>query len=322
MNQIERPADTKMQDITSSLLSAANLSVERLPILKTMFEDVGDCFLDNIQVLSSPEVEVSLQGVQTLKLNQAPIHDNEQVVVLLEMSENKPAALVSLDRLSLFLLLEFMLGASGKEKPYLEAREFTVLEHLFAKTIADRLSKAFCQVFSKIADFNMTTASSIQGDQIDTVMDSQTPFVYATFDVDVFGRSGSVRVFVPQAILAPYKTEFVIVKSHDPGKADKPWVDHIKSQLEHTDMLCQASLDGGKVSLETISRLKIGQILELNIPADSPVRFSSNEKDLYWCDLGKSDGAFTLKIIGPIQEKKDFLDEAMEKRQLTMENQI
>lgn len=312
MNQTAQSESAKTVDVTSSLLSASELSVERLPMLQVLFEQVCEDFLQKLQTLSSAKIEISLQRVYTSTIEQAKISDGEHIIVQLEIAGDRPSAFFSTDRSALYILLECLLGASGKEKPYLDSREFTVLELLFTKTVATRAGMAFCQIFRDIVNLTTTASTAIPGNQIDTLSDTTDTFLTASIVIEAFERSGSINILIPQAILAPLKNRFVTVKNLEPLKADQPWIEHIKSQLEQTDMICRASLDGGQTTLGAISQLKVGQILELDIPSDRPVRFSSNEQDLYWCELGQSDGVFTLKVTEPISEKKSFLDEMLE----------
>ncbi len=312
----------KVSDATSGLLSSADLSVERLPMLQVLFEQLCDRFLDRLFQLSSAKVELSLQRVWTSSLSQLEINDDNHIAVQIEIEEGEAPALFSIDRGGLYLLLECMLGASGNERPYLETRDFTVLEFLFAKTIAARSGLAFCDAFDEITEFTTTVTTASKGSQVQTLLDPETSYLAARIVVDAFDRSGSIYILIPQAILIPLKNNIAVVNNHSMPASDHPWMEHIKSQFQNTDVTCQATLDGGTISLDAVSKLKVGQILKLDIPADNPVRFRSNEQDLFWCQLGQSEGVFTLKITDTICQQKNFLDEMLERQEQLQPSKI
>ena len=315
MNTLDSKTTSSEPDATTSLLSAGELSVDRLPMLQVLFEGVCETMVEKFSHLSGASLEIALERVWTGAFHEVDVNDDRHIVVQLNINDGSPYAYFVLDRPSLYLLLECMLGASGNERPYHEQHEFTATEFLFAKTIASQSSQAFCHVFSAFFDMSMTIKDAVKGTNIDILEIDDGTFLTANLALEVFDRSGSMNILIPQALMAPFKKQFISSNNHGAHvSSDLPWIEHIKTQLQQTDMECQASLDGGSITLGEVSQLKVGQILELGIPADSPVRLSSHDEDLFWCQLGQTDGNFTLKITEPASEKKDFLDVMLENR--------
>jgi len=315
MNSLDSKTTSSEPNATTSLLSAGELSVDRMPMLQALFEGVCEKMIEQFSQLSSAQLEIALERVWTGAFHDVDVNDDRHIVVQLDIDGRSTNAYFVLDRPSLYLLLECMLGASGNERPYLEQHEFTATEFLFAKTIANQASQAFCRVFSEFFDMSMSIRAAVKGTDIDSFDIDDGTFLTANIALEVFDRSGTMNILIPHAIMAPFKKQFISAKKQEAHiSTDQPWIEHIKSQLQHTDMECQASLDGGTITLGEVSQLKVGQILELGIPADSAVRLSSNDEDLFWCQLGQTDGAFTLKIKEPASEKKDFLDVMLENR--------
>jgi len=311
------PDIAKEPNATSRLLSGSELSVERMPMLQVMFEQVCENMVQQFANMSKASMEIALERVWTGDFHEVDVADEQHIIIQFETGDNKPHAYFVLDRPSLYLLLECMLGASGNERPYIEKRQFTAIELVFAKIIANQAGQAFCQVFGETTEMSMVVKTAVKGSEIELLAVSEGTFLTSNIALDVFDRSGTMHILIPQATLAPIKSRFVYRGDQDEGTSDLPWVEHIKSQLQHTAMECTATLDGGTITLGDVAQLKVGEILELDIPVDSPVRLSSNDEDLFWCELGQADGAFTLKIIEPAREKKDFLDVMLEGRNLS-----
>ena len=70
-------------------------------------------------------------------------------------------------------------------------------------------------------------------------------------------------------------------------------------------------LDERLAPLQEIADLKVGQILQLNATAASRVRVECNGEPLLWCQLGKSNGAYTLRVEEPIDRDQEFANDIL-----------
>jgi flagellar motor switch protein FliM len=70
-------------------------------------------------------------------------------------------------------------------------------------------------------------------------------------------------------------------------------------------------LDEQLIPLEDIANLRVGQTLQLRASAQSRVRVECNGEPLLWCQLGKSNGAYTLRVDGPIDRDEEFMNDIL-----------
>jgi flagellar motor switch protein FliM len=62
--------------------------------------------------------------------------------------------------------------------------------------------------------------------------------------------------------------------------------------------------------LGELSNLKVGQVIELQATARSPVTLACNDQPIFTCQLGQLDGSYTLQIEELIhEEEKDLFDD-------------
>ena len=92
----------------------------------------------------------------------------------------------------------------------------------------------------------------------------------------------------------------------DPG-----WAQHIRKEVTRTHVTLTAILDERPGLLAEVFDLKVGQIVELDATPQSRVRVESNGERLMWCDFGKSNGVYTLRVDSFVDREQEFMDEIL-----------
>ena len=68
------------------------------------------------------------------------------------------------------------------------------------------------------------------------------------------------------------------------------------------------------MSLGDLTNLKVGQVIELQATARSPVTLACNEQPVFNCQLGQLDGSYTLQIEELIHEEEEDLFDDLRNR--------
>jgi flagellar motor switch protein FliM len=92
----------------------------------------------------------------------------------------------------------------------------------------------------------------------------------------------------------------------DPG-----WAQHIRKEVTRTHVTLTAILDERPGLLAEVFDLKVGQIIELEATPQSRVRVESNGERLMWCDFGKSNGVYTLRVDSFVDREQEFMDDIL-----------
>ncbi len=297
---------------TSELLSTSELSVERAPRLQILFEETCTATQNQLCKLSHVPVEMSLERVWSGNASEIAISDNKHIAVEFQLLNFSSSMWVSLDRTALYQLMEALLGATNSPRPYLEERDFTLLELAFAKYITRLLTSSFKQEFAVIIDMSSSLLSAKPGNEALQQFDDSDQFVIANIALDLFGRTGQLRLFIPQAVLAPMKHAFSSIDDDEQDSNDSIWTEHIKTQLQQTSMECKAIIDGGEITLGDAARLQVGQVFELDINPETPVNLTIDDEKLFIAKLGQGNGVFTVKIINPVKKQDSLLDTVLD----------
>lgn len=100
--------------------------------------------------------------------------------------------------------------------------------------------------------------------------------------------------------------------------ADPVWKTHFEHEVRKAGVRLSAVMSGGVFTLDQLSRLHAGQLLELPVGPDSLVDVSCNGKALMRCKLGQSDGAFMLRVEQAAVQEQDLVEELMEAAALNL----
>jgi flagellar motor switch protein FliM len=112
-----------------------------------------------------------------------------------------------------------------------------------------------------------------------------------------------VRTLMRQPLsLAPAKAE---------ARPDPGWAQQIRNQLTRADVTLTAILEERPGLLGEVLGLAVGQVIDLEATPQSRVRVECNGEALIWCDLGKSNGVYTLRVDSFVDREQEFMDDIL-----------
>ena len=307
-SRTQKQSTPALPPAANGLLSGSKLSIERSPRLQTVFNDISEATQKVLTEFSATKIELCLERFWAGTCDELDISDDEHIVIEFELV-NFPASIwVSVDRTGLYIIMEALLGASTSPRPYMADRDFTEMEFAFAKSIAFWFSQSFSECFKPFANMAMRQVSVTTGSKASFVLSDSTSYLTANMAVDVFDQTGHILIFLSQDLLAPMKTLFENTEQSLDLTNDSVWTEHIKSHFQDIDLECKAAIDCRDLTLAEVADFKVGQILDLGIGPDEPVKLKSGGRDLFIAELGQSDGVFTVKITEKANQKQSLFD--------------
>jgi flagellar motor switch protein FliM len=133
----------------------------------------------------------------------------------------------------------------------------------------------------------------------------------ASFELRAAGWTADVRVSLPQPMLAQMRQALSDVVPKDTAKRDPRWSERIETEVSRANVTLNAVLDERASLLGEISNFRVGQIVELKATVNSQVRVECNGERLLWCNLGKSNGVYTLRVSDFVDRQKEFIDDIL-----------
>jgi flagellar motor switch protein FliM len=290
------------------LFDSAGISIERLPFLRVIIDQLAQHCAENARQLSTAPAYFTVNSVKTERIGAIlDAAEGKAIVSMLHAQAWDARIMIGLDNKLVFGLVEALFGGDGSEPPYTEPRALTNIEMRVAQKTLDIIARSLQAALAVIQEMHF------KFERLETRMDfaviaPRNSFaVLAKLNLRILGRSGEVFVVLPQAAINPIRQSLSVDHGINVSSADPRWTRQIESEVSKADVTVQAILEEDGFTLGDIADLRVGNVLHLQSTAKSRVRLECNSEPLFWCQLGQADGKYTLRVDDAYDNEPDFL---------------
>jgi flagellar motor switch protein FliM len=298
--------------LSDHLLDAAGISVDRLPMLHVIFDRMATHCADSFRTMSASPSYFSVCGIHNGRLGDVlEAYEANAIAAVFYVPEWDSRILVGFDRDFVFTMIEVLFGSDGAEPPLDEERSFTNVEIRVTQALIDRVGKALQAAFATTADITLKL------ERIETRMDfaiigrRNNMAVCANLLLQALARGGEMFVIIPHSALNPLRQSLTHVVSGDVSSSDPNWTRQMRTEIQRTEVELKAVLDEHALTLDEVANFRVGQVIDLHATPRTFVRLECNDQLLYWCELGQSDGFYALKVVDPVEQKREFIDDVI-----------
>lgn len=111
---------------------------------------------------------------------------------------------------------------------------------------------------------------------------------------------------VPQAALLKTTVSFP-KSSNQGGKTHKEWTEQINEQVRRSHVTLEARIRLDTLTLRTISRLAVGDVIPFHDKGDVKVDVSANGRDMYSCEFGRAGANYMVRVKDNVSTDDDLL---------------
>jgi flagellar motor switch protein FliM len=116
-------------------------------------------------------------------------------------------------------------------------------------------------------------------------------------------------IVVPQKVLL--KTDISLPKAKALTSKSDAWSDQLSEQVRRSQVTLDARIKLESLTLATVSRLAVGDVIPFHDSKDVHVEVSANGKDLYVCEFGRSGENYTVRVKDNINSDDELLRHLM-----------
>ncbi|WP_342108176.1 flagellar motor switch protein FliM [Methylobacterium sp. SI9] len=299
-------------DIRDRLLDAAGLSLERLPMLHVILDRVATACADQLRHFAASPIYFSLSNVDTQRFGDIlEPYESNAIAGIFHAAEWDSHVLVGFDRDFIFTMVEVLLGSDGSEPPLNEERSFSSIEMRIAQRLFEQIGKAMQTAFSLVADTPFKLERTELRMDFAVIGRRNNQAVAASFLLQALNRGGEMFIIIPQSVLNPMRQSLARILVGETSARDSKWTKQIATEVQKTPVTLKAILEERPLTLGEITDLKVGQVLELRATPRSRAKLVGNDRDLFWCDVGQSDGGIVLRVDRYIDQDQEFIDDVL-----------
>ncbi len=296
------------------LISAAgHMPPERLRLLQSLFGRICQALRDRFFEIAGVPFEVTLEELDVKQVEQVGMSGPEWLVALCSVERQNTLSCIGLDAGAVNLVIEAFLGGGAQGRSAPPSRDWTPFDQLLAGHAAETVIDVMTDVLAPSVDFVMRMDEIRSADATKELALEERPVLAARLAVQALGEDGTMVVVLPPGLFSSMRICATDATGGESGTNEEanPWTRALDSQLKASEVICRAVLDGGEITLGDVARFRPGQILELDVRSEAPVRLECDGETLFHCDLGQAGGAFVLKLRRPASSEEEFLESVM-----------
>lgn len=228
---------------------------------------------------------------------------NNQLYGIVSIEPLKKNALFILDANIAFSQVEIMLGGGSAEQETatpnrgMTSIEINIIKDVIAESCHD-LNKAFAAIEPLDSQLVRVEANP----RLVTIVPADTEMMVASFNVNVDGTVGVLRLAIPYSSLDPIREK---LKSELGASASGGhWGGYFAEEVKEMEVCASAQLAQIKLDVRDILDLRVGDILPLDCSPDSPVLLRVEGHAKFSGLAGLCDGKKALRILGRLKQRR------------------
>ena len=241
----------------------AKLSLDRLPVLNSIFEDMAVACVERFRDYCSPAF--------TAFVNQVASGDSwdllearaDSVAVIFYCREWDARILLGLERRLVFSVIEAMFGGDGSELPFDGTRPFTALETRIGRLFAN-LPPTLEASFGKVCEISLAYERTETALEFTTLGQSSMIMIEAKILFQVLDQGGVLFVLIPQNSMNPIRQKLERERKPLPSSYDPRWTSALTRRVSKAEVNLCAMIEGKNIELDDILRLEAGKMIELS----------------------------------------------------------
>lgn len=299
------------KDATDQLLRPAGFKLDDWPAFSAAIEQAAELFGRMLGKLVTGELTIEVAEVVAGPAGNLIDQDQAYVTNVVHAPGWDAKLLVGTSRNSALRVVEMFFGGSGPADGLAVDRDCSRIELAAVGLMFRYLAAVLQSSFAPIADPEMEPGTCVDEVILDDLGGPEEPIVIVRLACVLMEQNIEVFIAVAQRTLSAVGDPLRMVVEDAAEASDPKWSEHFDRQFRRADVDLTAVMDGGALTLDEVSRLRPGQVLELEATVDSLIKVDCNGHPMLWCRLGQADGSFMLKVEQFFDAEQDLMEELL-----------
>ena len=212
-------------------------------------------------------------------------------------------SLFVLDPNLVFIVVDNMFGGDGRFHTRVEGRDFTGTEQRIIQGLLNVIFTEYSRAWKPVYELSLEYVRSEMNSQFANIATPSEIVVSTTFTLEFGGASADLNLCLPYAMLEPIRDLLYRAMQSDQLSTDQHWIRMLRKQLKDAELEIVANLGTSSITLGEILKLKVGDIIPLNVP--EAIVASVDDIPVIECAYGQQGGQYALKINRFITQGSD-----------------
>jgi flagellar motor switch protein FliM len=197
------------------------------------------------------------------------------LIASLGMAPYEGSAVLELNPNLVFIILELLLGGSGKSPSNIR-REITEIERNLMEGMLRLVLRNLSEAWKGVAPIDFSLQSLETEPQMLQVMAPSEAVISIGVEMRIGEVAGLMSIAMPSVMIKMMRHKFDQQWSLRKTAATEEEEDRVLNLLARSSVDVEATIDGGSISLRELMDLNVGDVLGLDHPVDRPATCSFN----------------------------------------------
>ena len=267
----------------------------RLPTLEMINERFARTWRIGLFNLLRRSADLSVRGIDMIRFGEY-MH-SLQVPTNLNLVKMKPlrgTGLLMFEPRLVFTVVDNFFGGSGKYHTRIEGREFTPTEMRVIQLLLKQTFSDFAEAWAPVMAVEFEYMNSEVNPHFANIISPREYIVVCRFHVELEGGGGELHLALPWSMLEPIREQLDAGVQSDRVEKDENWTSALHAQLQDVEIELNSTLASRQISLRELSRLKVGDVIPIDLKPDIPVHVE--HLPLFSGEFGIHNGKNAVKI--------------------------
>lgn len=193
-----------------------------------------------------------------------------------------------------FLVVDNMFGGDGRFHTRVEGRDFTPTEQRIIQGLLNVVFTEYSKSWKPVYGITFEYVRSEMNSQFANIATPAEIVVSTTFTLEFGGATADMHICFPYSMMEPIRDMLYSTMQSDQLSTDKRWTGTLRKQLQGAEVEIVAQLGSTKITLGQILKLKVGDVIPLNI--QEKIEATVDNVPLLECTYGQQSGQYALKV--------------------------
>lgn len=244
----------------------------RMPTLEMVNERFARLWRIGLFNLIRRSAELSVRGIELIKFGDY-LH-SLYVPTNLNLIRFKPlrgTGLIVFEPTLVFAIVDNFFGGDGRYPTRIEGREFTATEMRVIQLMLKQTFTDLREAWGPVMNVDFDYINSEINPHFANIVSPREYVVVSRFHVELDGGGGDIHITLPYSMLEPIRELLDAGIQSDRNDRDESWAVMLREQLDTAEVELSSVLARRRMSLRELTRLKIGDILPIDMPKQVPL---------------------------------------------------
>lgn len=244
----------------------------RMPTLEMVNERFARLWRIGLFNLIRRSAELSVRGIELIKFGDY-LH-SLYVPTNLNLIRFKPlrgTGLIVFEPTLVFAVVDNFFGGDGRYPTRIEGREFTATEMRVIQLMLKQTFVDLREAWGPVMNVDFEYINSEINPHFANIVSPREYVVVTRFHVELDSGGGDIHITLPYSMLEPIRELLDAGIQSDRNDRDESWAVMLRDQLNSAEVELSAVLTKRRMSLRELTRLKIGDVLPIELPKEVPL---------------------------------------------------